>query len=76
MCFRFFFNISQIFLVLIKVRNWERPSWDQYSTTLTQSLPMTVASPSPTSPDTCPSSPSIIPLIFLGKPYHSYGCWT
>lgn len=39
MCLRICFYISQIFLVLIKVRNWERPSWDQYCTTLTQSLP-------------------------------------
>lgn len=37
--FRFCVYASQMFLVLIKLRNWKRPSWDQYGTTLTQSLP-------------------------------------
>lgn len=70
--FRFCVYVSQIFLALVKLRNWERPSWDQYGTTLTQSLPKATG----TCPVPCPRAegqrdlfqvPCTTQLISLGN---------
>lgn len=74
---RFCFYVSEIFLVLVKVRNWERPSWDQSGTTLTQSLPKATGTcpppaqfhvPEQKDKRTCPKSLHS-PADFLSKPW-------